>query len=131
MNRSFRKFVAVLMLLWLPLFGTGAVAASISMEMRHGACEEVALPQHLADGSAHQHHHTDDSMIQDHQATADEPDSSCNSCGVCHFACSSYLAAPVVTTPDMQAFGQSATPYLVVFSTVTSVPLLPPPLACA
>lgn len=124
-----RKFVAVLMLLWLPLFGTSAVAASVSMQMQHGTCRDAELPNLHGDADVHQHHHADDGMDQQNQIAEDEG-THCDSCGVCHFACSSYLAAPIVVSPGIPASGQSATPYLVFYASVISVPLLPPPLAC-
>lgn len=52
-------------------------------------------------------------------------------CGVCHMACTGYLAVPEVATPVVQTAVHEATPYLVAFTSVTSTPLLPPPLVRA
>lgn len=131
MSSLTRKFVAVLMLLWLPLSGASALAATVTMQVQGGACHEAAMPEmHHADAGGHQHHHDEASAAQDQTASNDQ-DSSCNACGVCHLACSGYLAVPAAGAPEIQASAQPVTPYLVVFDSVTSVPLLPPPLARA
>ncbi|WP_212785091.1 DUF2946 family protein [Ferrigenium kumadai] len=130
MSRLSRKLVAVLMLLWLPLSGGSALAATVSMQAQSGACHEAAMQEmHHADAGDHQHHH-DAPAAQDQNASNDQ-DSSCNACGVCHLACSGYLAVPAAVPPGIQASAQPATPYLVVFDSITSVPLLPPPLVRA
>jgi hypothetical protein len=101
------------------------------MQAQHGACHEAAMPEmHHADAGDHLHHHDDAPASQDHPASNDQ-DSSCNACGVCHLACSGYLAVPAVVSPGMQASAQPTTPYLVVFDSITSAPLLPPPLVRA
>ncbi|MHB9118280.1 MAG: hypothetical protein ACYC2R_08395 [Burkholderiales bacterium] len=55
--------------------------------------------------------------------------SSCNGCSVCHFACSNYLTAPSATSFGARHPGALATPYLLSFRSITSTPLVPPPLA--
>jgi len=45
MTRSSRKFIAVLMLLWLPLFSGNALAATISMQLPQGGCNESDMSQ--------------------------------------------------------------------------------------
>ena len=45
MNRSVKKFVAVIMLLWLPVFTGSALAASVSMQLPQGGCHEAAMSQ--------------------------------------------------------------------------------------
>ncbi len=131
MSRLSRKFVAILMLLWLPLSGGSALAATVAMQTQHGACHEATMQEmHHADAGDHQHHHDDAHAAQDQTASNDQ-DSSCNACGVCHLACSGYLAVPAAVSLSVQASAQSATPYLVVFDSITSTPLLPPPLVRA
>ncbi|HXU94532.1 MAG TPA: DUF2946 family protein [Gallionella sp.] len=128
MSRLTRKFIAVLMLLWLPLSGASALAATVAMQGQHGSCHEASMPEmHQADAGDHQHHHDDDHATQD-QTVSNDQDSSCNACGVCHLACSGYLAVPAMAAPENQASAQPVTPYLVVFDSITSAPLLPPPL---
>jgi hypothetical protein len=132
MSNLTRKFVAVLMLLWLPLSGASALAATISMQTpQHGSCHAAATPEtYHAEAGEHQHHHDEVSSAQDHSAS-DEQGSSGNSCSVCHLACSGYLAVPAVGAPAVQAAAPSATPYAVSFRSITSAPLLPPPLVRA
>jgi hypothetical protein len=135
MSRLSRKFVAVLMLLWLPLSGGSALAATVSMQAQQGACHEAAMPEmHHADAGDHQHHHAEASAAQDAQdqtASNDQPASSCNACGVCHLACSGYLAEPGVADVAAQVAAQPVTPYLVSFHSITSTPQVPPPLVRA
>src|SRR5512146_2266906 len=73
MTRSARKFVAVIMLLWLPLFSGSALAATISMQMPQGSCHEAASSQTMPgmDMGEHHRHHGET------PATADEHSSSC------------------------------------------------------
>lgn len=64
-------------------------------------------------------------------APADEPGSTCNACGVCHLACTGYLAVADVGVTSFDASALESTPYLVVFHSRTSAPLVPPPLVRA
>jgi hypothetical protein len=125
MNRLTRKFIAVLMLMWLPIATGSALAASISMQMPRAAdCHETAEMQAMShDGMTghHMHHH-------EMPAPAEKQDASCDTCGVCHLACAGYLAVPAAATVAVQTAAREATPYVVFFQSVTSVPLLPPPL---
>lgn len=127
MSKLSRKLVAVLMLLWLPLSSGSALAASISMQLQHGTCTESAAMQAMAheDMAAHHQHH------EQAPATTDTQDSACNDCGVCHLACTGYLAMPGVEMVAAQAPALESTPYLVSFHSHNSAPLLPPPLVRA
>jgi hypothetical protein len=133
MNRLSRKFTAVLMLLWLPVFTGNALAASISMQMPTVDCHESVAEQSMShegmdmnmDMSEHHMHHGEMPV------PADQHSPSCDSCGVCHLACTGYLAVPGVITAAVQTAANETTPYLVFFKSVTSVPLLPPPLVRA
>lgn len=130
MFRSSRKFIAVLMLLWLPLSGGSALAATVSMQMPQGKCHEAAMSQAMSQAMSHdmgEHHQHHGKM----PATTDEHSPSCSACGVCHLACTGYLAVPGVEPVALQTAAHEITPYLVVFHSVTSVPLVPPPLARA
>lgn len=59
----------------------------------------------------------------------DENAPACNSCAVCHLACTAYLAVPTLLLPAVQVSARDSTPYLVSYLSVSSAPLLPPPLA--
>ncbi len=115
------------MLLWLPLFSGNALAATISMQMQHGRCHEAAAPQAMAHGhmDAHHQHHADTAP------TADEHGPSCSACGVCHLACTGYLGVHDIDLAAVQAPTRETTPFLVVFDSFTSAPLVPPPLVRA
>lgn len=119
MSRLTRKFVAVLMLLWLPLFTGSALAASEAMQLR-SSCQgmDMSAMQHQMSGH---HHAASTKHVQ--QGT------SCNDCGVCHVACGSYLAAPALELAVGLPAGLPSTPYLVSFSSFTPALLDPPPLA--
>ena len=110
MSYAFRKFIAVLLALWLPLFGGNALAAGIAMQ--HGHQTDMAA---MAD--CVQHHAADDRSA-DHQ--------SCN--GVCHLACRGYLAVKEIEPLVAPQADTPLTPYLFSFHSVFSTPLLPPPL---
>lgn len=132
MNRSLKKFIAIIMLLWLPVFTGSALAASISMQLPQGGCHEATM--------SHEAMHMDMSMNmnmanmgmdEQQPVPAGEHSPSCNDCGLCHLACTGYLTVPSVSVAAVQTAAREITPYLVVFNSVTSVPLLPPPLVRA
>lgn len=126
MFHSSRKFVAVLMLLWLPLFSGSALAASVSMQLAQGGCHEAASSQTMPDMDMDEH--------QQHgemPTTTDEHSPSCSACGVCHLACTGYLAVPSAEPVAVQTAARETTPYLVAFHSFTSAPLVPPPLVRA
>lgn len=122
-----RKFVAVLMLLWLPLSGGSALAASLGMQAQQGSCHQAAM-QH---DDMSMHHHDAMPAMLDHSASHDQSNTSCNACGVCHLACSGYLAVPDIAAPDMPQAVAATTPYTVSFRSITSTPQVPPPLVRA
>lgn len=117
MHNTFRKFVAILMLLWLPLFSGSALAATVSMQMQSGSCHDEFM--HMSDMDMGAQH---DEM----PATDEHDSSSCSS--VCHLACTGYLVVPTMALVAVQTFSSVVTPYLVSFRSITFAPLLPPPL---
>ena len=127
MIHSTKKFVAVLMLLWLPIFTGSALAASVSMQLQQGGCHDSAMAETMTHedmgmGEHHMHHG---------QAPVDKHNPSCSNCGVCHLACTAYLAVTGVAVTSFDASALESTPYLVVFHSHTSAPLVPPPLGRA
>ncbi|MDO8351653.1 MAG: DUF2946 domain-containing protein [Gallionella sp.] len=121
-----RKFIAVLLAVWLPLFSGGVLAESLSMQLQRGSCHEAA---HNAVADEHAHHSLAPAAVED-QST-DPHGSSCNACGVCHLACSGYLAGSNLSGLAVQRAAISVVSYLLSFHSITSIPLLPPPLARA
>jgi Protein of unknown function (DUF2946) len=126
MNRSVKKFIAVIILLWLPVFTGSALAASVSMQLAQGQCHEAAMSHEAMNMDM-----ANMSMDEHQPVPAGEHSPSCNDCGVCHMACTGYLAVPSVSLAAVQTAAREITPYLVVFNSVNSVPLLPPPLVLA
>ena len=126
MSRSYRKFVALLLLLWLPLSGASALAATVTMQMQHAGCKENVTLQQMphAHMGEHQHH-------SKMHAAADEHKQSCNACGVCALAGIGYLATPNVEMAALPTVAHEHTPYLVAYRSFTSAPLVPPPLVRA
>ncbi|MHB1236133.1 MAG: DUF2946 family protein [Gallionella sp.] len=128
----FKKFVAVLLAVWLPIFSGSALAASAAMQTMGGDCRSAAVQpdeypsHHLSD--AHRHAPV---VANQTQATGhyDQQNSSCKNCGICHFACSGYLATVAVEITETQPLVQSFTPSSTQFKSFTSAPLDPPPLA--
>ncbi|WP_283744465.1 DUF2946 family protein [Sideroxydans sp. CL21] len=129
MFRSSGKFIAILLLLWLPIFNGSALAATVSMQMQQGRSHETA--------AAHMNMMSHADMTGQHQhpckmhTTTDEHDTSCNSCGVCHLACTGYLVVPGMEMIPVQTATTEITPYLVAFDSLVSAPLVPPPLVRA
>ncbi len=124
MSRLTRKLVAVLMLLWLPIFTGSALAASVSMQLQRGTCHEVAASSGMSHEDSEHHQHQSEAPT-----VTDEQDTSCSACGMCHLACTSFLIAPSAGTATEQATSLGSAPFFVVFSSFTSAPLDPPPLA--
>ena len=135
-----RKFIAVLLALWLPLFSGSVLAASVSMQLHSGqfhagqSHSEQALNKAVADMPQDMQH--GDSCEQQfsgsadtHASSHDHHDHKCTACGVCHLACSGYLAVSDLSGLTRQQPDSVLTTYLLSFNSVSSIPLLPPPLA--
>ncbi len=140
-----RKFIAVLLALWLPLFSGSVLAASVSMQLHSGQLHsgqfhagqshsEQALNEAVADMPQDMQH--GDSCEQQfvgnsdhHAAPHDHHDKKCAACGVCNIACSGYLAVSDLSGLTRQQPDSVLTSYLLSFNSVSSIPLLPPPLA--
>jgi len=135
MLRLPRKFAALLLAVWLPLFSGNALAASIGMQSMNGDCHMAQQASHPSQqvSASHQHmHHAQLAANEDQSAGLHHSQSSsCNNCGVCHLACSGYLAAVTINVADVQPSAQSFTLSSTQFQSFTSAPLDPPPLALA
>jgi NAD-dependent dihydropyrimidine dehydrogenase PreA subunit len=135
MLRLSRKFAAVLLAVWLPLFSGNALAASIGMQANSGDCDvmqPVSPPlQHDSASHQHMHHHQLAANQEQQNNPHHQQHSSCNNCGVCQLACSGYLAAVTINVSDAQPAAQSFTLSATQFQSFTSAPLDPPPLALA
>jgi ferredoxin len=113
-----QKIIAVLFALWLPLLTGSALASSVAMSVPSGQMSAE--------------HCQDEAMADmDMSAAADQAAPACASCGLCHLACTAYFAVATVALNVSQPAALDNTPYLVSFHSVSSTPLLPPPLARA
>jgi hypothetical protein len=137
MIRPIRKFVAVLLAIWLPLFSGSALAASVAMQTTSGDCHPLVVQpnQHHTHNvsTIHQHYtHHDDQTVSSQVQTSGQKDQqnlSCKDCGVCHFACSGYLAAVTISVTGNQLLAQNYMPSSTQFQSFSSAPLDPPPLS--
>lgn len=136
MFRPIRKFVAVLLAVWLPLFSGNALAVSIVMQS-NGGCHDVVAQQdeHYSPpaSATHQHMHHDQ-VAANLDQSAEHPDqqpSSCENSGLCHLACCGYLSCSTLAPVAEQQADRAVTPYFDSFHTLTLQPLDPPPLARA
>lgn len=134
MLRITKKFIALLLAVWLPLFSGSALAESIAMQSKGGGChaavtQEDAHRSHLA-STAYEHHAQpdEDTGMPSHQ---DRQNSSCNGHSICHFASCGYVANSVLMTVTEQQPDRAFTPYLVTLRTLTLPLFDPPPLARA
>jgi len=142
MFRTIKKFIAVLLAVWLPLFSGNALAVSVAMQSMSGDCCTAVAQQdeHHAHHATSAHQHMRDVQIaatQDQSAKChgpqavhqDQQNSPCNNCGVCHLACSGYMATAPIEVMEAQP---SVLLFLSVssqFQSITPTPLDPPPLA--
>jgi len=122
MSNFVRKFTAVLLAIWLPLFSGGALAASVSMQMQSGSCHEADM-ETMQDMDEYHH-----AMSDDQSSVHDQHGTSCTVCGVCHLACSGYLGVHAIKNMEILQLAILVTPYLFSFHSITSIPLVPPPL---
>lgn len=138
MLRPFRQFVAVLLAIWLPLFSGNALAASVVMQSAsidcHPAVVQVAAQSHdhhVATGHHHASLHDEQiAEIQDQAAGQhDQQNSSCKDCGICHFACSGFLANFATEVMEIRPLAQVYVSSSTLFQSFTSAPLDPPPLS--
>lgn len=128
MSKTIRQAVAIFMLLWLPISGGNAVAASLAMQMQQGECDSAHESHAMAMHDGMDHH----PMMQHEQPAQSADDgSNCNGCGVCHLACSGYFAAPAMALPLLTTGSQPVIAESVNFTSHITPPLVPPPLAAA
>lgn len=116
MSHFIRKLIAVLLAIWLPLSSGSALAVSVSMQMSGVIMQDETM--------SHEACHDMDGQKNDQTGHH-----SCADCGVCHLACSGYLGVQKILHPEILSPTPTATPYLFSYHSITSTPLVPPPLA--
>jgi len=132
MKRSTRQFVAVIIALWLPLFSGNALAVSVAMQAATGESHAVAMQEaehcmHHAMADMHPQSAGDDALQSGDVADSQEP--SCASSGICHLACSGYLAAASFEVAKVLPLAQAFSPAAAQFESAALTLLDPPPLA--
>ncbi|GAB5604815.1 DUF2946 family protein [Sideroxyarcus sp. TK5] len=127
MSTLTRKIIAVFMLLWLPLSGGSALAASLGMQLQQGECHDSTMMMDMSHDDMGEHHMM---HAEDMQASAAET-SQCTSCGVCHLACTAFLAAPVVAMQLEESASQAVLSVPEDLASHLCAPLVPPPLVAA
>ena len=127
MFRHARKFIAVLLAIWLPLNSGNALAMSVFMPNGGEANHSFVVKPVLAHASS-QHHQA---VAMDHCAAQDDSannhtqsDPGCKHPAACQLA----VAAGQINV-DLPALSLHATPYLTLFQSQSVAPLDPPPLA--
>ena len=135
MFRSIRKFIAVFLAIWLPLFSGNALAESAAMQSKGGSCHTAAAQQsthHSHQASArHQHMHqahlaaTHDMSSSHH----DQQNSSYKDHTICHLVCCGYVSGSVSVIVAEQQADRIFAPYLDAPRTLTLPLFDPPPLA--
>ncbi len=127
-----KKFIAVLLAIWLPLFSGNALAESIAMHSKGGDCHAAVEQQsghHSHQASAkHQHMHqaqpaANSALSSSHH---DQQNSSCKNHTICHLACCGYVAGYVSVIVAVQQVDRIFAPYLDAPRTLT-LPLFDPP----
>jgi hypothetical protein len=136
MFRPIRQFVAVVLAIWLPLFSGSALAASVAMQAASGDCRPVVAEVTVQADEHHMHQvstsHHHDQLVESQDQAADQHDQnspSCKDCGVCHFACSGYLATIAIQVIETRVLAQAYLTSSTQYQSFTSAPLVPPPLS--
>lgn len=134
---SVKKFIAVLLAIWLPLFSGNALAESVAMYLKDGSCHAAPLQQsghqsHHASGR-HQHMHQAHLAVNDNLSSSqhDQQGASCNDHTVCHLVCCGYAAGSALVIVAVQQADRIFAPYLDAPLSLTLPLFDPPPLARA
>jgi hypothetical protein len=99
MRKHFKFIISLLMALWLPINGYGAVAMPFC---QHGGADMSAHATMPAGDHSGMVHHADPDSGAEHDAgpsVSTDPTLSglvCNDCGVCHLACSPVLMSETI-----------------------------------
>lgn len=128
MSMRSRKFIALILLLWLPLFSASAVAESLAMQMQRGDCHESS---EMMMSMSHDDMMDHGMMQHESMQASSEGDPSCTSCAICHVAGSAFLDAPAVAMQYIEIASQAVSFTPETFVSHHSAPLVPPPLVAA
>ena len=129
-----KKFVAIVLAIWFPLFSGNAMAASVAMQPLGGKCETGKVTNAVHHTSSHHDtsaHHASlakPDPSSDQKQSPDPQKTSCKNCGVCHLACTGYMTTAAIKVPADPLLAQSFAPSSSHFQSITTAPLDPPPL---
>jgi hypothetical protein len=130
MPHPIKKFIALLLAIWLPLFSGSALAGAVAMQAKGGDCHVAVTqlnehyPHHISTTHEHQGQLAANSDLPSGQQ--DQPNTSCKNHAICHLACCGYVANSILTIVAEQQPDRAFTPYLVTPRTLT-LPLFDPP----
>lgn len=124
MSRLAQKILAIMFAIWLPLFSGSAMATSVAMQLPSGHCQDDSIAMADMDSSG-----MDLGDMHQMSDPSDEHTPACSICAVCHLACTAYLAVLPLDMSAVQAGALEFTPFQATFFSVSSAPLLHPPLA--
>jgi len=137
MSYPAKKFIAVLLAIWLPLFSGNALAESVAMQSQGEGCH-AAPPQqsgHLSHHASAKHQHMHQAQLAADPAPSSDQhgqqSSSCKNHTICHLVCCGYVASSVSVIIAVQQADRIFTPYLDAPRTLILPLLDPPPLARA
>lgn len=134
MLRPIRKFVAVLLAIWLPLFSGNALAESVAMQPKAEDCHAAAQQnEHLSHQAPAMHQHVHQAQLAENHAPSsdhhDQQSSSGKNHVICHLACCGYVAVSVSVIIAEQQADRVFAPYLDTPRTLTLPLFDPPPIA--
>jgi hypothetical protein len=128
--RRHKKFIALLLAVWLPLFSGYALADSVVMQNMRGGC-------HVGQQITHSMQHNSASRlymqaVHGQQANGlhhGHPPICNDNCGLCQLACSGYFSAQATGIAEFESSSQVFSIVSTEFQSVTIALLDPPPLA--
>jgi Protein of unknown function (DUF2946) len=130
----FRKYIAVMLVIWLPVLSSNALASSVAMQAMGSDCHLAGVQSGEISSQqlSNAHDHSQFAASHSHETDQhDQQDSSCKNCGVCHFACSGFMASLSLTETKNQLLIPGYTFFSKDFQSFSSAPPNPPPLARA
>jgi hypothetical protein len=127
-----RKLLAILLVVWLPLFSGNALADSIAMQNMRGNSHCATQISHSVERDSASHQDIYQTLLAGNENQSKNTQSnSCNNCGVCQLACNGYISSPVIEMGAVKSSSQAFTLFVISFQSVTINLLDPPPLVLA
>jgi hypothetical protein len=136
MFRLSRKFVALLLAVWLPLFSGNALAVSVAKRTMSGDCHTHTMMAAQSGDHPSQYLSAADyrdqfAASQDREAVHGDQQNSSHDCGVCQLACCGYVATLAIKVAEVQSLAQTFMLSSTQFQSITLPLFDPPPIARA